>query len=53
MIKNIIIFLFHILICVNGGIIVLDRIKYPKTTVLTLRIIFIIYIVWQITKILS
>ena len=53
MIKNILFFLFHIVICLNGGIIVLDRIKYPKTTVLTLRIIFIIYIECQIIKILS
>jgi len=53
MIKDILIFLFHIAICLLGGIIALDRIKYPKTTVLILRVIYIIYIVWLIIRILN
>ncbi len=52
-IKDISIFLFHIIICLLGGVINLNRIKYPKTTVLTLRVIYIIYIVWMIIKILN
>jgi hypothetical protein len=52
-IKDISIFLFHIAICLLGGIIALDRIKYPKTTILTLRIIYIIYIIWIIITILN
>jgi hypothetical protein len=53
MIKNLIIFLFHIIICLLGGVINLNKIKYPKTTVLTIRLIYIIYIVWLIIRILN